>query len=492
MGEGGTAGVDRRRLLAGAFSLCLPVDNSASSPPITLGVAAMRADLLLLQRAWTTLHPGLFRYATPTAIDTRFAAARDAICLPLSLGDFYVRLSYVTASIRCGHSFANPTNQKRAIREALFEAPTRLPLEWLWLGDRMIVTADPFATGIAPGSEVLAIDGRPAGAVLAAMLPLTRADGHNDAKRRRLLSAQGEERYETFDLFYPALFGERDRYRLTVGDPAGRRCTAEVAAVTLAQRQTRRAQDRPDGEPIWSIERRGGAAVLTMDDWALYDSKWDWRSWLHAAVDRLIADRVPGLVVDIRRNEGGQDCGDELIARLIDRPVAREAARRLVTFETLPADLRPYCDTWDRSFDRLGVGAERYDSRFRALAGEAGDQTIAPRGSRYTGRVAVLTGPQNSSATFQFAGAMARLKLGTLVGEETGGNRRGINGGCFYFLRLPGTGFEVDLPLIGNFPLTPQPDAGIHPAVRAPLTAAAVAAGGDPALDRALALVANG
>jgi hypothetical protein len=34
-------------------------------------------------------------------------------------------------------------------------------------------------------------------------------------------------------------------------------------------------------------------------------------------------------------------------------------------------------------------------------------------------------------------------------------------------LRLPRTGFEVDLPLIGQFPLTtqPVPDAGIEPDV---------------------------
>ena len=29
----------------------------------------------------------------------------------------------------------------------------------------------------------------------------------------------------------------------------------------------------------------------------------------------------------------------------------------------------------------------------------------------------------------------------------------------FFFLRLPASGFEVDLPLIAGFPTTPQPDA---------------------------------
>jgi C-terminal processing protease CtpA/Prc len=101
--------------------------------------------------------------------------------------------------------------------------------------------------------------------------------------------------------------------------------------------------------------------------------------------------------------------------------------------------------------------------------------------------VRVLIGPQNSSATFQFANLMQRERLGVLVGETTGGNRRGINGGAFYFLRLPRTGLEVDLPLIGTFPLTPQPDAGVTPDVLASRTPTVLAQRRDPALEAAMA-----
>ena len=46
----------------------------------------------------------------------------------------------------------------------------------------------------------------------------------------------------------------------------------------------------------------------------------------------------------------------------------------------------------------------------------------------------------------------------------------------------------MDLPLIGYFPTTPQPDAGIVPGVRIAPTAADVAAGRDPIMTRALAM----
>lgn len=484
-------GVNRRTVVAGAAAALLarPVFGAGAAFPV-LSVVAMRGDLALLQRGYERLHPGLYRYATAREIAARFDAARAGIVAPLPLGDFYLRLSRLLAGVRCGHSYANFTNQSDPVRVALFDQPNRLPIEFVWLGDRMILTADPWGSGIVPGSEIVAIDGTPSGTILRELMAVARADGHNDAKRRRLLSVQGGEAYESFDVFFPLVHGSRARYGLSVLAPDGRHRSAELSAISLAQRRARtRAPDKHGEAAVWTMERRGTAAVLTMDSWALYDSKWNWRGWLHDAVDRLIADRTPLLVVDLRRNEGGDDCGDELLARLTEGPVAPEPARRLVRYETLPADLRPYCDTWDRSFDRLGVGAVRIDDRFLRLEDtDRAARPTAPKRPRYAGRVAVLIGPQNSSATFKFAQTAHRLGLATLVGEPTGGNRRGINGGRFYFFRLPETGLEADLPLIGYFPAMSEPDEGLTPDIPAPLTAAAIASGADLATTRALAL----
>ncbi len=106
---------------------------------------------------------------------------------------------------------------------------------------------------------------------------------------------------------------------------------------------------------------------------------------------------------------------------------------------------------------------------------EHGD-VISRRGRRYEGKVAVLIGAANSSATFQFAQIVKENKLATLVGQTTGGNQRGINGGAFFFVTLPNSRIEVDLPLVGNFvgderptgaeiPFRAIPDAGIAPDV---------------------------
>jgi Peptidase family S41 len=481
-----------RRAVLGSFSAAIaPHALFARTTPGAplLRPTDMRADVALLRRAYGALHPGLLRYNSAAKMEGRFDALEAALAAPMSLRTFYLTLSRALATVRCGHTYANFYNQRSEVAAALFEAPDRLPFDFLWLGNAMIVTADPFAIGIKPGSRIVAIDGRQACAVLAALLPFARADGHNDAKRRRLLSVQGDDRYETFDIFFSLLFG-RERYRLVVDDPDGRRRTTTVAAVTLAQRRAsaHAGVDVRGDKPVWTIERRGDAALLSMPNWGLYDSQWDWRGWLNQAIDRLVIERVPRLVVDLRANEGGLDCGNALAERLVMRPTAFEEVQRLVRYRTVPEDLKPVLDTWDRSFDHLGENATRVDDRFYRLDA-TGDRVdpISPRGTRYEGDVRILIGPQNSSATFQFADFVRRNGLATLIGEPTGGNRRGINGGCFYFLRLPATGLEADLPLIGRFPTTPQPDRGVVPDIPLPLSRADLISGTDRQLRFALA-----
>lgn len=471
-------------MLGGGAAVALLPAYAATTPEI-LSPSTMRSDIALLRRAYEALHPGLYRYTSPAQSAARFDALAAACARPLTLPAFYCQLSLFLATIRCGHSYANFYNQKRAVQQALFDTPDRLPLSFLWLGRRMIVTADPFSTGIAPGSEVLAIDGRPAAEILAGLMTVARGDGGNDAKRRRLMSVQGDDGYESFDVFYPLLFGRRERYRVLLADSAGRRRTAMLEAVSLERRRkTRpRAIDTSGDKPVWTVERHSGTALLTMPTWAFYKTKWDWAGWLNSQIDQLVADRVPRLIVDLRGNEEGNDCGNVLAARLLQRPTSLDTAQRLVRYRQVPTALKPALDTWDRSFDDWGDAAQRVDARFLALTGaDHGWEQIAPNGPRYEGEVVVLISSQNSSATFGFAQLVRRERLGRLVGETTGGNRRGINGGSFYFLRLPETGLEADLPLIGTFPLTAQPDAGIVPDHLIVPKVADLAAGRDPVL----------
>ncbi len=457
------------------------------------------ADLAVLENAYRTLHPGLLRYNTPAELSESFAQARHEFERDRSLGEAFIVLTRLTAAIRCGHSHPNPFNQTKEVETALFAAP-RLPFLFRWIGNQMVITRNlSDRAELMPGAIVNSIAGVKTADLLAALMPLARADGHNDTKRRDFLSDRGDSIYEPFDILAPLLFPQLAGSTVTVELRAGLRAgSITVPMQTFDDRSAlvrASGRDPKPSDPLWHLQaiERGASSVeyLAMPTWVAYKTTWDWKGNIQAIFEHLVDEGAPALIVDLRGNEGGSEVGDELLAHLIDLPLERDAFSRRVRFRAVPAPLRPVLDTWDPSFFTLGESARALQDGSFELQGESADDTIAPRQPRYRGKVIVLVDAANSSATFQFALAVQRQKLGTLVGEPTGGSQRGINGGAFFFVRLPHSRLEVDLPLIGTFPDTPAPDSGVTPDIVVPITASDLAAKLDTQLQTAFAVAAR-
>ena len=478
---------------------CSFLSSSGQTPGKVLSSADLLADVDILERAYKELHPGLYRYNTKEQIDANFAVLRSEFSRDRSLGDSYLAFSVFTAKLKCGHSYPNFLNQTKETKTALFFGQDKLPFHFRWLDGKMVVVRN-FSTDdrIKPGTEVVTINGTAANDVLSKLMTVARADGSNDAKRVAYLEVLGNDRIEAFDVYFPLFFPLTSKtYSLKVKLPGSKKLVdSTVEALTYEKRlssMNNAADNSNDNAPAFELTYLDSkTALLKMPGWALYNSKWDWRTFINRSMDELIDKNIESLIVDIRPNEGGLDVGDVLISRLIDSEIALSQTKRFVRYQKAPADLVPFLDTWDRSFDDWGKSAVDPKDGFFTLKrydDNANGSMIRPSGRQYKGRVFVLVGAVNSSATFQFARTIKQYKLGTLVGQPTGGNQRGINGGAFYFLRMPRTKIEIDLPLIGQFAVGDAPDAGIEPDVFVKPTATDIAAGRDAELEAVKRLI---
>ena len=475
---------------------------AATATSGSLTAEQARQDAAILVSAMRALHPALDKYRSQAQVAADFAHFSARAGAARSASEMYLAATELAASVRCGHTWTNVLNQQGAIKQHLLGEADKLPFTMTLVAGRWRVLASADA-GVKPGDEIVSIDGQPAAAIIARMLPYLRADGSSDGKRLRQLSHDRLD-YSMMDIVWPLLSPPgADGYRIAVMRPDGSGAVLRTLALSLAQRKAAlHGQGGQGGQPLpqpsdaWQLQLAGAHAVLTLPSFALYRSDFDWRTFLHKAFAELKQKKVPNLIIDIRANEGGDGAiGLALLSYLVRTPLTYIADQSVSSNERVPYRLARYLDTWDFGFfDRTGMvtpitqgtAAGRYS--FTPKAGKS--QSITPDPQGFQGRVYLLVGPENSSATFALADLAKRSGAAVLVGQATGGNQRGLNGGQLAWVTLPHSGVAVDIPLLASTYLADTPDTSVTPDIVVTRSFAAQAAGRDQEMEAALLAMA--
>lgn len=439
-----------------------------------LSVQQIHADLQVLQKAFTCMHPGLYRYRQPAEVASYFAQLEAAVQSPLSYLEAYRLFSEVAGWVQCGHTYANFFNQSGLIRQLVFDQPDKLPFSTRIIARRLFLEKNASEhPELTRGLEIRTINSVPVAEILNRLLPLVKADGPNDVKRLDDLQLSGLNTFESFDAYFPLIFPPvNGHYTLELVDPhTGQPFSKTVKAVSRQDRLavlTERYGPPPSSlDDLWEFKfLRDSIGYLRMGTFVTYNMKLDWRAFLKNAFGSIKKRGASHLIIDIRGNEGGMDeVSIELAKYLPGRPIVREAREIRTRYQKVPADLEPCLSSWNDRFKDLGRETTALAEGYFRVEDANAELDIPVSKNAFPGQVYLLINAANSSATFYLAQLLQKNKLATLVGQPTGGSQRGTNGGLIAFLRLPNSGIEVDIPVFGSFPLEEKPARGIIPDV---------------------------
>jgi C-terminal processing protease CtpA/Prc len=119
-----------------------------------------------------------------------------------------------------------------------------------------------------------------------------------------------------------------------------------------------------------------------------------------------ILDETSALIIDVRKNGGGDQSGNAILAHLIEKKIARYHHRMRISDLVL----------LQREEDFIAVDYNENDI-FTPYV----ERSVEAQAPMYKGKVYVLTSPKCFSACDTFVSAMKENNLATIVGEGTGG-----------------------------------------------------------------------
>ncbi len=408
-------------MLAAAWVLSLGCPTVAAQELRTLPPTEMQEDLFRLTEALQSYHAGLLRYATPEEIEEAFGEALLAAEEPRDVLGFYRVVSECLARVRCGHTRAS---LGEADRNAALAKRGMLPLDVLLTGERAwVVGVLDEGAALAPGQELLSIDGLTIAEVRKRAFARLSDDGFIESGKERVFEAEFAE-------LYALLCDERaspaDEHVLTV---AGRSEAVRVKGLA-PEVFARRRGARPE-PPLVRLELRPaeGAAILAVR--AFGDPGGGEPSFpeqLEQAFRTLREKQVAHLILDLRGNGGGVDMyGALLVSYLAEEPFGY--------------------------FERIEVTPEytgqvkivEQDGR-RLMLSHDGLQVQQPAEQRFEGDVAVLIDGFTFSTAADVATVAHHNRLATFLGEETGGGYDGNTSGDSLRLVLLNSHFTVGVP----------------------------------------------
>lgn len=413
----------------GAVAVCglwlaLLIGGARATEPVLLRVEVVD-DLETLLRRLEEIHPDPW-WHTPR---DRIAAERDAIlsALPerVPLQAAHTALRRITGLIGDGHvdlgdAPADPAQPDgwplfgSEMRAGMAAFPLRLDPH---AGTPRIGQIDVPGLAVEIGEPVLAINGQDVADLLT---QIERLRAGSPALKR--VKARVDLPYELW------VQGLRPPFTVTLASRV-----EALAGWTLA-----RLRPQTASEPLRYALTDDRLGILTLD--SMPQDGVAFRRRLEAIFEQIASDAPRALVVDLRRNGGGNSGrGEELLDYLTDRPYRSFAEKRW--------KVSAACQRWHRANGTVPSASIR-----RYLAAQPGEEIrIAnplrnPRVSRLTfrGPVAVLIGPETFSSGVILANAVGDFGLATLVGRPTAEPATGHGEICETL--LPHSGITLTAP----------------------------------------------
>lgn len=459
----------------------------ASCPTGAMTAAAAREDLELAIATVETAMPDLFWRQTETAWSRRKAEARALAVTAVSEEEFYRALRPLMAGIGEGHLSVQRSDGMTCRYR---ESARLLPLDLLWRNDGVFVEAGyGDAAGIAPGSEVISINGADRAAMLDEMMRFSAHDGAIETGTMRDRHGPG------YAIVRWQAHGSEAAFEVVLKTTDGKTTTHILTPVPVSARPGPPEDTSPLATLSWVDGETAYLYVPTFSNRRYRAANANYRATIQAIFDEIDEKGAASLILDLRDNGGGSEPNESILfSYLVAEPIRKYASVRSrpnalsVTSLSGVTYTHDIYDAEELPTVRPGPDGDLY----RMNAPPEGLMTRWERAHPvFRGRLVVLAGGYTFSGGAELTSMLHATRRGLFVGEEVGGTYGGNTSGYKWELELPHSAIELGVPLLAfRFVWDePQPNRGAMPHCHVQPRIGERRVTNDPAFDVAVAVL---
>lgn len=365
----------------------------------------LKADLAYLLQQFEEIHPGLYTYASRESINKQVASIQRQLNKPMTRLEFARLIIPLTAAFRDGHTGMN--FPRHEIASYVQQGGLVFPYEVTIQGKQLFIKANYSENPATPkGTEILSINGVSAETITSTLVT------YNSGELESFRQIRASNNFLRLAWY---IFGFQSPYQLSLKSVSGQTVQLVQAGLTAREYQARYEQAAQKEASIdsytFTLLPEQKAALFTFNS---MDKLPEFQSVLDSMFTTIRRQNISNLIIDMRQNGGGNSTlGSALYSYITDKPITQFTHIDLKISEAVKQ--RGWYKQMGLS-DTLSAG--------QIISNELTPEKPAPLAKPdlfFRGKVYLLTSNYTFSSANAFVTAFKCYRIGTIIGQETGG-----------------------------------------------------------------------
>jgi len=386
------------------------------------------SDLQKLEKSLKQVHPALYRFTSPTKIDSAIYSIREQIVSPKSKEEFLSLINSLFLLIKDAHTWAKLPSDNLPPEKLI-------PFDFKILNDKLIVYNNCSKNKeLQPGTSITKINERSTKNIIDSLERLVITDGFIETTKERNVEEWFKYSYKVQS--NNTMTYKRGHKEKTTTIEALYEKEIDSIRLSRAENQLNLKPTPPLKPPFMEFYSRSNYGIIKLK-WFDRMNFPKYKEYLDSCIHELNVKDVKNLIIDLRWNIGGpRDYSIYLLSKFFDQPFYY--CESLITTKFTFDEKNP--------FDSSKVFVPIDNSLYKVTENARGLGLISPADEVFKGNIFLLVNGQSNSSAAQVASLIYHYKRGIIIGEEPGGLYGGGTGEYHYYLTLTNSKIKVQIP----------------------------------------------